>query len=610
MLFGLPVETVLVFCLIGATIALFVTEVVPPDVTAIGVVVALVVLEPWTGITPTEGLSGFSNPATITILAMYALSRGIQETGVVRRLGAEVGHVVRGSESRLLAAIVGLTGPLAGLINNTPVVAVFIPMVVDLANEADVSPSRLLIPLSYASMLGGTLTLVGTATNLVASDISASLLDHPFTMFEFTALGAVVLIAGGAYLLTVAPRLLPERIPPGSRTAHYEVDAYLARVLVPARSPLVGATAAEVVEDVRRDLDLDVLDVIRGADHFIATDSERTLEARDVLTVRGSPETIREFVALVDLRALPRATVGEDELDNPERSALLELVVPGDSSLVGDTIREARLRERYDATVLAVRRPGGDLVREGFGDLELGAGDALLVQTTEEVAEFLAAVPDLIVTSEAPDGFIQRERERELDPKTLPALSIVGAVILLAAVGAVPIVIAALGGVVAMVAAGVLTATDAYDAVNWNVIFLLAGVLPLGLALRETGGVDLLAAVFAANAASLPPVVVLALCYLLTGLLANVVTPVASVVLLAPVAVDIAGRIGADPFSFVLAVTFAASTAFMTPIGYQTNLMVYGPGGYRFTDYVRVGAPLQALLTVVTTAGIVGLYGL
>jgi di/tricarboxylate transporter len=609
MILGLDVGTALVFGLLLVTVVLFVTEAFSPDVVALGLLVTLVVFGPWTGVGPTEGLSGFSNAATLTILAMYVLSKGVQETGVVRRLGAEVAHVTRGSENRLLVAVVGLTGPIAGIINNTPVVAVFIPMVTDLAEEAGVSPSKLLLPLSYASMLGGTLTLIGTATNLVASDLSASLVGRPFGMFEFTALGVVVLVVGSAYLVTVGRALTPARVAPGDRTGQYEVEEYLARVLVPSRSPLVGVPAADVVSDAGRDLAVDILDVVRGEEHFVATDSGRELNGRDILTVRGSPGEIQRFCDVADLRYLPRATVGDEELDGPAEGALVELLVPPASSVVGDTIADARIRERYDATVIAVRRRNGDLVREGFGQHVVEAGDSLLLQTTEGTVDYLLETDEFVVTGEITD-LIDRERERDLAPTTLPALGIVAAVIGLAAVGALPIVIAALGGVVAMVVLGVLTPADAYDAVNWNVIFLLAGILPLGIAMQETGGVALVASGVVALATLAPAVVTLGAFYLLTGLLANLVTPVASVVLLAPIAVDTAGRIGADPFSFLLAVTFAGSTAFMTPVGYQTNLMVYGPGGYRFTDYVRVGGPLQALLTVVTTVGIVVIWGL
>jgi di/tricarboxylate transporter len=612
MLFGLEAGTLLVFAVVLVTVALFVTEALPPDVVAIGVVVTLVVFRPLTGVGTEEALSGFSSTATVTILAMYVLSQAVQETGLVRRLGEEVSLVVRGSESRLVAAVVALTGPIAGVVNNTPVVAVFIPMVSELAEEAGVSPSKVLIPLSYASMLGGTLTLVGTATNLVASDAyvaaarRAGVPAEPFSMFEFTTLGALVLVVGSAYLLTVGRALTPARIEPGDRTAGYDVGAHLARVLVSSRSPLVGEPVSEVVADAHRDLELDVLDVVRGGEHFVAADSDRTVDGRDVLTVRGNVDTIRRFCELADLRFLPRAEVGDVELENPERSALVELVLPAESPLVGDTIRGSRLRERYDATVLAVRR-GGEVFRESLGDHELRAGDSLLVRTTRESARYLPDVDDFLVTSEAREDAVAPV---ELSPTTLPAVAILVGVVVVAALGVVPIAIAALGGVVAVVATGSLSASEAYDAVNWNVIFLLAGILPLGIALQETGGVALLSGVVADVATVLPPLVVLAACYLLTGLLANVVTPVASVVLLMPVAVDTAVRLGAEPFAFALSVTFAASTAFMTPVGYQTNLMVYGPGGYRFTDYLRVGGPLQLLLAVVTTLGIALLWGL
>ncbi|ELZ94865.1 putative transport protein [Haloferax mucosum ATCC BAA-1512] len=598
-----------VFALVAVTMLLFVTEVAPPDVTAIGVIVALVVLEPWTQVDLQTGLSGFSSAATITILSMYALSEGVRRTGAIRLLGSAISRFTNGNENRLLGAVVGLTGPIAGIVNNTPVVAVFIPMVSDLADQAQVSPSKLLIPLSYASMLGGTLTLIGTATNLVASEAYAATTGNPpFSMFVFTPLGALVFVVGSVYLLVVAPRLLPERIEPGNRTANYGVEPFLARVLVTSRSPLVGAPVKEVADDTHRDLNANILDVLRGGEHFIATDSDREVAARDILTVRGDPATIRQFCDLADLRFLPRASVTDAELDNPERVALVELVVPRESGLVGDTIGGARLRERYDATVLAVRRRGGDLVREHFQDIELSVGDSLLLQTTEETAQYLRDSGDFVVTSEVSERVM--EQNGSLSPTTGRAFGIVAAVIALAALGIVPIAIAALGGVAAMVSTGCLSTSDAYDAVSWNVIFLLAGVIPLGRALQLTGGVGLIADALGVVTPLLPAIAVIGAFYLLTGLLANVITPVASVVLILPVAIDTALRLGADPFGFAIAVTFGGSTAFMTPIGYQTNLMVYGPGGYRFTDYLRVGAPLQLLLTVVTSVGITLLWGI
>jgi di/tricarboxylate transporter len=598
-----------VFGLIVVAMVLFVTEPIPTDITAIGIVVALVAFGRYTHITPSEALSGFSASATITILAMYILSAGVGETGVVTRLGAEIAVYTRGSKSRLMGAIVGITSVLAGVVNNTPVVAVFVPMVTDLADQSHVSPSKLLIPLSYASMLGGTLTLIGTSTNLIASDLAADLAGeypslHAYSMFEFTALGVLVTAVGAVYLMTVAQQLLPERITVVDLTKKYELSGYLSRVYVPRDSRLVGSEIAEGIMglDFEYDLDLDVIQIIRGEKSFMAPATDRVIEAGDILTVRATEASRGTFVDRAGVRRLPRAPVTEDELSDPERKGtLIEVVVPGDSPIAGRSIADVRLRERFTDTVLAVRR-GGETIRDGLPAVTLSAGDALLLHATRSTVERIRESDELLITEEALVS--PRAKTARLGWDAPLAVGIVGLVILVASLGYAPISVAALGGVVAMVVTGVLDPTDTYDAVSWEIIFLLAGVFPLGLAMQKTGGAAFLGTLIIDGAGFLPAVAVLALFYLLTGLLANVITPVASVVLVFPVAIEAAASIGADPFAFALGVTFAGSTAFMTPMGYQTNLMVYSPGGYQFSDYVRVGAPLQALLTVVTPLAI------
>jgi di/tricarboxylate transporter len=311
---------VVVFALAAVAVVLFVTEAVPTDVTAIGIVVSLVAFGEYTRLTPAEALSGFSAPATITIVGMYILSAGVHRSGVVDRLGAEIARYTHRSKSRLLGAVVGITGVLAGFVNNTPVVAVFIPMVTDLADRSHVSPSKLLIPLSYASMLGGTLTLVGTATNVVASDLAASLSGeypdlHAFSMFEFTALGLVVSAVGGLYLVTVSQRLLPERVSVVDLTAKYGMGPYLSRVYVPRDSALVGRTVAETAETY--DTDLDVIQLVRGEEAVLAPSTDRDIAAGDVLTLRASEAARDAFVERAGLRRLPRAAVTEDELADP-----------------------------------------------------------------------------------------------------------------------------------------------------------------------------------------------------------------------------------------------------------------------------------------------------
>ncbi|WP_435347831.1 SLC13 family permease [Haloarchaeobius sp. HRN-SO-5] len=599
----LTMPMVVVFAVTAAALVSFVAELFSPDVTALAVLVSLVVLEPWTAVDPLTAISGFASSATVTIIAMYMLSEGIQETGAVERLGSFLARVTGGDEYRVLAATVGTTGPLAGVVNNTPVVAVFVPMIRNLADESHLSPSKFLLPLSYAAMLGGTLTLIGTATNIVASDLVASDLvpgRGAIEMFELTPLGVVVLLVGSLYLLTVAPRLIPERVPPTlDVTDTYEVSDYLAQVRVRESSALVGQRVADAFGSM--DLDLDVLQLVRDDEVFIAPSTDRDIAAGDVLTVRATLQDVNRFAEAYDLRQLSREEVTGDSLSAPWiRGELVEIAIVPESDLAERTLRDLRFRERYGSTVMAIRR-GNEVIHDRLGEVELAAGDSLLLYTTTTAAELLGDDDDVLVTRGPVHG---RAEKPPLSPKTPVAVGIMLAVIGLAAFGPYPIVVTALGGVVAMVVTGCLDIDDAYDAVSWNVVFLLAGILPLSTALRETGAAGYLADQLVLSAGDASLLLVVGMFYLLTGLLANVITPVASVALLVPVAANAATQLGADPFSFVLAVTFAGSTAFMTPIGYQTNLMVYGPGGYRFTDYVRVGAPLQLLLAVVTTLGI------
>ena len=613
----LSTGALVVFALIAVSVTLFVSELVPPDMTAIAVLVALAVLEPLTNVSANDAIAGFASPAVVTIIAMYILSEGVQETGIVDRLGVYLGRVTRGSESRLLAATIGTTGVTAGIVNNTPVVAVFIPMVTGLADRAGISPSKLLLPLSYAAMLGGTLTLVGTSTNILANDLSRQLLGRPIGMFEFTPLGVLVLLVGAAYLLTVGRVLMPGHVSPaGGLTDEFDLEDHLFRAVVREGSPLVGTPITEVVTVVESDdrFDVDLLQLEHPDGTSLAMTSERVVEAGDALVVRSSMQELNRLADEYTLGQRPREVVADTDLATV--GELVEAVTLPDSRLVGQTVAETKLDERFDTTVLAIKRGDDDLLRTGIEDVTIRAGDLLLLHTVPSSIEHLVEVGDLVVThtadetdlTELPPGTLDEEMP-PLDPKTPLALGIVVAVVTLAALGVVPVVIAALGGVFVMVATRCLNPAEAYDAVSWNVVFLLAGVLPLGVAMQRTGGDQFVASLLVGSADVLPLVGVLVAFFLVTSLLANVVTPVASVVLMIPVAVDTATRLGADGFAFLLVVTFAASSAFTTPVGYQTNLMVYGPGGYRFLDYVKVGGPLQLILAVVVPFGVTALFG-
>ena len=597
---ALSTGAILVFLIIFVALILFVVEPVPIEVTAIGIMVTLMILGDWTGVSPSEGLSGFSNTATITILAMMILSEGVRRTGLIQRLRKGVSSYTGSDEKKQLGATVGIVGPLSGVINNTAAVALLMPMVNDVAHENGTSPSKLLIPLSYASMFGGMLTLVGTSTNLIASSLSDEYLGQPFSMFEFTQLGAVVFVVGSVYLLTVGYRLAPSHVKPRSARETAEKEEYLTEVIVERGSPVVGSTVREVFEEFG--LEAEVPQLIRDGTYVRNPPLSTEIGSSDVYTVRIPDENLRSLLEIEGVELVPEVT-SEADLDvlAPE-STLVEIVLTAGSDLVGKTIDSARFSQKYQARVLAIRR-GGEVTHERLTDFTLRPGDLLLIESDPDAVDRLADEPDIIVAGELS---LQRFRGSKLPI----AIGTVLGVIAVAALGLLPIVVSALAGVVVMISSGVLKPAEAYDSVQWDVIFLLAGVIPLGRAMRETGGAEFLGSMVVSTADFLPMIAVLGLFYVVTATMTNLISNQASVVLLVPVAVDAAESLGANPFAFVLAVTFGASTAFMTPVGYQTNLFVYGPGKYEFVDYVRVGAPLQVILAVVTTVGIAFFWGL
>ncbi|EMA70766.1 putative transport protein [Halorubrum aidingense JCM 13560] len=645
----LPVslDVVVVLAVVAVALALFVLQPVSIDTTAIALMVTLILLGPWTGVSPEEGVSGFSNPATLTVLSMFILSEGVRKTGVIQILTRKMESFAGESEFRQLLATVGLAGPSAGFVNNTPIVAILIPAVMNLARKTGTSPSKLLIPLSFASMMGGMLTVIGTSSNLLASDIWAQIgpTGEPFSLFEFTQLGAIVLAVGIGYLLTVGRYLTPARITAeGSPTDQFGMSDYLTAVVVHEDSDLVGSRVRELGRD---DLDLDVFQIVRNGRTIVHGLPNERIGAGDILSVRASQETLEQvledehLVLLPELRdaaadedePLPEgflpahhawdrppetgdasATADETDDDGDEddeddedaddataETSLTEVVLlPGPWSNRRDGV--VGFERSFDATVLAIRR-GDEVIRQRLRDVDPRAGDVLLVQTSPDALDRLQSNTNVVVSSD--------DRWEEFDRRQIPiALGIVAGVVGLAALEYLPIMVSALAGVVAMLFSGILRPADAYEAVDWNVIFLLAGVIPLGVAFEASGTADLIATGIVAGSVVLPPIAMLAAFYLGTAVITEMVSNNASIVLMLPIAVEVAGQLGVNAFAFALAVTFAASTPLLSPVGYQTNLMVYGPGGYKFTDFARVGAPLQLILTVVTTAGIAFFWGL
>lgn len=611
---------VIVSLVVLAALVLFATEPVPVDITALGVMVTLMLVEPLsaqladagliggpvTMITPQQGLSGFASTATITVLAMFILSEGVRRTGIVQTLGAFIGRITGDSETKQLGAITGIVAPVSGFINNTAAVAILLPMVIDVADRGGTSPSKLLLPLSYASMFGGTLTLIGTSTNVLASDVAARLAPqypgtdlHALSMFEFTGLGIVVMIVGLAYLMTVGRWLTPARIAPSDDlTEEFGIGDYLTEVTVREDSPLVGKKVRNAL--VEADFDVDLLQLIRGDEVFLEPLGPKQIQAGDTFTLRTDRDTL---LSLLDVEGLDLIDVPVDEAELEQAESgqnLVEVVVAPGSPMIGESLASIGFRQRYNATALALRR-GREVVRRRMDEIPLKVGDTLLIQAPTATIERIDAGREFILAGEVEQHDFREE-------KTGLAIGIVAAVVALAGIGVLPIVVSALAGSLAMVVTGCLKPGEIYEAVQWDVILLLAGVIPLGIAIERTGAASLIAEGVVASSSMLPVLGVLAVFYLLTALLTNVISNNASVVLMIPVAVETAQAVGASATAFLFAVMFAASTAFMTPVGYQTNLFVYGPGGYRFTDYVRVGGPLQLLLMGVTTLGIAVMF--
>lgn len=582
------------------TLILFISEWLPVDITALTIMVLLIVLGL---VTPEEGISGFSSSATITVMAMFILSAGIARTGAIQVVSELLLKWGGKTSSQQILALGVIAGPISGVINNTAVLAVFLPIVEDLCRQQRISPSKLLIPLSYASILGGMITVIGTSTNILASGLSDKLGYGTFSLFQFTKLGLLTFTIGLIYLVFIAPRLLPNKKVAGSDTQEYGLQDYVSEIVIPPGSSLVGQTLRST--QIQRKFDMDVLEIIRNDTRFAQPLADKILQPGDILIVRGKRECLLNIKVERGIDILPDVQFGkkpiEEDLTSGE-DTIAEVLILSNSDLAGSTLKEFRFRQRYNLTVLAIRR-GQEFVRERLGKVPLRFGDLLLVQGPKQSFVGLQNSRDLLV-------FEQRDMESLRREKAGIAVAIGVGVVLVAAFNLLPILVSALAGVVLMVVTGCLKPGEVYSAVRWDIIFLLAGLIPLGIAMENSGTTKWLADNLVSLGSNFSPYWMLTFFFLITALLTEVLSNNASVVLLLPISVQVAQTLDLNPFAFMFAVTFAASNSFMTPIGYQTNTMVYSAGGYRFLDFFRVGAPLSLLMMFVIPPLIILLYGL
>lgn len=582
------------------TLILFISEWLPVDITALTIMVLLIVLGL---VTPEEGISGFSSSATITVMAMFILSAGIARTGAIQIVSELLVKWGGKTSSQQILALGVIAGPISGVINNTAVLAVFLPIVEDLCRQQRISPSKLLIPLSYASILGGMITVIGTSTNILASGLSDKLGYGTFSLFQFTKLGLLTFTIGLTYLVFIAPRLLPNKKAAGSDTQEYGLQDYVSEIVIPPGSSLVGKTLRST--QIQRKFDMDVLEIIRNDTRFAQPLADKVLQPGDILVVRGKRECLLNIKAERGIDILPDVQFGKKSIEEDLTSGedtIAEVLILSNSDLAGSTLKDFRFRQRYNLTVLAIRR-GQEFVRERLGKVPLRFGDLLLVQGPKQSFVGLQNSRDLLV-------FEQRDMESLRREKAGIAVAIGVGVVLVAAFDLLPILVSALAGVVLMVVTGCLKPGEVYSAVRWDIIFLLAGLIPLGIAMENSGTTKWLADNLVSLGSNFSPYWMLTFFFLITALLTEVLSNNASVVLLLPISVQVAQTLDLNPFAFMFAVTFAASNSFMTPIGYQTNTMVYSAGGYRFLDFFRVGAPLSLLMMFVIPPLIILLYGL
>lgn len=586
----LSVVVVALICFIGGWL--------PVDITAISVAVVLMLLGL---VTPEQGISGFGNSATITVMAMFILSAGIARTGAIQVVSDLLLKWGGKNPTQQILAMGVIIAPIGAFINNTAVVAVFLPIVEDWCKKQRISVSKLLIPLSYTTILGGTITVIGTSTNVLASELSKQLGYGEFNLFQFTALGVITFSIGLTYLALLGPHLLPERTD-GDVGQPYGLKDYVSEVVVTSGSSLVGQTVRSSA--LQRKFDVDVLELIHNHSHFPQPLVDKVLTDGDVLLVRGSREELLKIKDEKGIDILPDFQFGPESLetDLTGEEGIAEVLILSNSNLIGSMLKDLRFRHRYNVTVLGLRR-GQELVRDRLGKVPLRFGDLLLVQGPKQSFLELQTSQDLLVME-------QRDVETLRRDKAGIAIAIGLGVVLTAALNWQPVLVSGLTGVVLMVLTGCLKPGEVYSAVRWDIIFLLAGLIPLGVAMDNSGATQWLADYLVALGGGLSGYWVLVFFYVITILLTELLSNNASVILMLPVAVEVAKSLGLNPFALMFAVTFAASSRFMTPIGYQTNTMVYGPGGYKFLDFTRIGAPLSLLMALVTPPLIILLYGL
>ncbi|HBN45966.1 MAG TPA: SLC13 family permease [Candidatus Marinimicrobia bacterium] len=585
-------DIAIVLGIIALMFIFFVKEYFPLDVTALMVLVAFLVLG---NLTLEEAISGFSNKAVITIAVLFILSHALQKSGILEYGVVRLNKLTE--RSRLLGLTVFLVAVAfaSAFVNNTAIVAIFIPLTIRIAQKYNLSPSKLLMPLSYIAIIGGTLTLVGTSTNLLVNSIYVNTtMAEPLGMFEFSRYGIFILGIGLLYIIFIVPWILPSRTVTSSLTQSYHMGGYLTELKVSEESPLVGRTFTE--RGINRNYDITVLDIMREGMVISKNIRNTIICPGDVLFVRGSLENFLSMKEVEKVSMLTDEKLTQAELVHDDNT-LVECVVSQQSDLPGKSLMEVNFRRRFGSFILAIRREGA-IIRKKIAHIILRSFDTLLLYGPRDKIKELSETGDFIVLGEI-EATLQKHRFWWV------SLAVIVSAVTLAALGFVPILKGTLVGMMLLFILRIITTNEAYQSINWQVIILIAALIPIGIVIQNSGTADLLATAMKNAVDQFDPVsrpiVMVSLIYFVTMIMTEMASNAATAIIMTPIAISAALQLGLDPRPFIFSVCFAASASFITPIGYQTNLMVYGPGGYKFSDYVKVGLPLAITLWLMAT---------
>lgn len=574
--------------IIIGTLYLFVTEKIPVTLTAIGIMILLVLSRM---LTPQEAVAGFAHPAVITVGAMFIVSKGMMRTGAVEFIGRQILRVSRGRLNVALVIVLITVAFASAFINNTPVVILFIPVIMTMCCEYDLSPSKFLIPVSYASILGGTCTLIGTSTNIIISDLSASAGYGALGMFELAVLGAPIAITGIVFMLLASPRIMPSLANPICQLKDSRQRRYMAELKIPRGSRMVGKTPENAFPE-----GIEVLELIRYSHVFHPGRDAVAIAPDDLLLVKGG---LNELVAVLNQPdvQLPRSEKGLSFGVNKEEPVVVELILSPQSSLPGQRLLDTPLMRDTDIHVIAIRRSNLHFTERQLHDVRLKIGDILLIWCDAQKLAAIRAAREYIIIEDVYEEIVHHR-------KAWLSASIFIGMIVAATSGLADIMVCAMSAVFLLIMTGCLQMRDAFKALQGDVLMLIAGTIALGAAMEKTGASVVYAQTFLDLLAGFSPRVVLGGIIIITSISTQMLSNNATAVLVFPIALSTAAALGLDPKPFIIGVCLGASACFASPVGYQTNLLVYGPGGYRFSDYLKLGLPLNVLVLVIGVAGI------